>query len=128
LENFNSAPASALRTHCVSLFLLLPDLIVADAEEGEIYERIVKICLSPPQFVSADPPVLVKVPIFSDQGQVVNFELSKTVEVGGEHVVQVTDFFLVGLEARRIEPVYDQPPPGAGPFAVHQGWATIEEF
>src|SRR2546428_10192219 len=110
------------------LFLLLPNLVVADAEESEIDEWIVKISPSSAQFIGADIPVLVKVPISLNQVLVVYFEQIKTVQAGAEHLVQISDFLFVGLEASRIEPVYHEPPPSAGPFAVHRGWTAIEEL
>ena len=87
--------------------LLLPDHVVADAEESEIDERVVKIRPRTAQFISADIPILVMIPIFLNQVLVVYFELSKTDEGGAdaEHLVQISDFFFV-VKAGRIEPVY----------------------
>ena len=86
---------------------LLSELVVANAEESDVYEGIVKIRSSPAQFVRADIPVLIMVPTFRNQVLIEYFELSETIVVGAEHMIQIIDFFCIGVETGGIEPVDD---------------------
>ncbi len=54
---------------------------------------------SPAEFVSADIAVLIQVEDCRNLVEVVCLELSKSVVAGAEHLVQISDFFFVGLEA-----------------------------
>lgn len=82
--------------------LVLSDLVVAYAEEGEIDERIVKVRPGAAEFIRADIPVLVLIPNVRDQLKVERFKFSEIIGVGAEHLIQISDLFGFLVEASRI--------------------------
>src|SRR5262245_11538523 len=90
---------------------VLSEFVVADAEPGELEQRIIDVCARSAEVIGTDEPVLVLV----EGGDALEVELSHLFErreVGTEHAVQIVTLLVWrGEPAADDHSVVDQLPP-----------------